>query len=136
MRDLTVTGVQTCALPISGDSIVRDDAPAPFFGARWNPLWGVRIISLGELLSGGPPRDGIPSIDVPKFVSTTEADAFLGPRAPVIHVEVDGDVRAYPIEILIWHEIANDVVGGVPVAVTFCPLCNTAIAYDRRIDGE
>ena len=54
----------------------------------------------------------------------------------MIQFEVNGDVRAYPLDILIWHEIVNDVVGGVPVAVTYCPLCNTAIAYDRRVEGE
>ena len=54
----------------------------------------------------------------------------------MLALEIDGDARAYPVQILIWHEIVNDTVGGVPVAVTYCPLCNSAVAYDRRLDGR
>lgn len=92
-------------------------------------------VPYSEILSGGPPKDGIPAIDEPRFVSVAEADAWLKPQEPVILFQLNGDARAYPIQILIWHEIVNDVVGGVPVTVTFCPLCNTAIAFDRRLDG-
>ncbi len=91
-------------------------------------------VPYSEILSGGPPRDGIPAIDHPRFVTVEEADAWLKPREPVILFMLNGDVRVYPIQILIWHEIVNDEVGGVPVAITFCPLCNTAIAFDRRVD--
>ncbi|MBI3961413.1 MAG: DUF3179 domain-containing protein [Deinococcus sp.] len=85
-------------------------------------------------LSGGPPPDGIPALDAQNlhFVSSEEA-TFLADLEPVILFTLNGDARAYPLQIMTWHEIANDVVGGVPVAVTFCPLCNTAIAYSRRI---
>ena len=88
-----------------------------------------------EILAGGPPRDGIPPIDNPSFVSLEEGDGFLAAREPVIAFETNGDARAYPLQILTWHEIVNDVVGGAPVAVTFCPLCNSAIVFDRRLDG-
>ncbi|MYC06444.1 MAG: DUF3179 domain-containing protein [Chloroflexi bacterium] len=81
------------------------------------------------------PRDNIPSIDVPKFVAPSEA-AWLKDVEPVVSLDIDGDARAYPLQILTWHEIVNDTVGGVPVSVTFCPLCNSAIAFDRRLDGE
>ena len=91
-------------------------------------------IDFDEILSGGPPKDGIPSIDNPKFVPVSEM-ADLGPREPVIGLVINGDARAYPLRILTWHEICNDVVGGVPVLVTYCPLCNSAIVYDRRVDG-
>ncbi len=91
-------------------------------------------INLAELTSGGPPKDGIPAIDHPRFVPL--AQATLLDREPVIGLEINGDARAYPLAILIWHEIVNDTVGGVPVAVTFCPLCNTAIVFDRRVDGK
>ncbi len=91
-------------------------------------------VDYGEIISGGPPKDGIPSIDDPRFVPVAEAD--LPANEPVIGLVIDGDARAYPLRILIWHEIVNDVVGGVPVAVTFCPLCNTGIVFDRRLDGE
>ena len=77
------------------------------------------------------PKDSIPAIDDPAFVSVSEA-AGLGGREPVIAVEIEGDARAYPLRYLTWHEIVNDTVGGVPVAVTFCPLCNSAPTFDRR----
>jgi hypothetical protein len=89
-----------------------------------------------EILSGGPPKDGIPAIDAPQFVSVNEADDWLEPQEPVVLFEIDDDARAYPIQILMWHEIINDAVGGVPVTVTFCPLCNTAIAFERTFDGQ
>jgi len=91
-------------------------------------------IDFAEILSGGPPKDGIPSIDDPVFVPVSEASG-LAPQEAVIGLVIDGDARAYPLRILTWHEICNDVVGGVPVAVTYCPLCNAAIVYDRRVDG-
>ncbi len=85
-----------------------------------------------EILSGGPPKDGIPALSNPKFTTVADKRGIKGAE-PVIAVEV-GDVtpRAYPIRYLMWHEIVNDVVGGVPVAVTFCPLCNSAMTFDRR----
>lgn len=95
-----------------------------------------RSIDLDELIDGGPGKDGIPSIDNPKFVSQDEAAEWLAPNEPVISLEINSEARAYPIQILIWHEIANDELGGVPVAVTFCPLCYSAIVFDRRVDGE
>ncbi|MCP4402064.1 MAG: DUF3179 domain-containing protein [bacterium] len=89
-----------------------------------------------EILSGGPPKDGIPAIDAPKFESVKEADTWLKAVEPVILLNIEEDARAYPMQILVWHEIANDVVGGVPLVVTFCPLCNTAVAFDRRFKGD
>ena len=102
----------------------------------WETDFGARIAPLDELMSGGPGRDGIPPIDEPKFVSQATADGFLDASEPVILLEVNGEARAYPIQVLIWHEIVNDTLGGVPVTVTFCPLCNTAITFDRRVDGD
>ena len=85
-----------------------------------------------EILSGGPPKDGIPAINDPSF-HRVEDERDLAPLEPVITLERDGQpARAYPIRYLTWHEIVNDVVGGVPVAVTFCPLCNSGITFDRR----
>jgi len=82
------------------------------------------------------PQDGIPAIDEPRFVELDEAP-WLDEREPVIAVEMNGEARAYPLQIMTWHEIVNDTIGGTPVAVTFCPLCNTALAFERpRIDGE
>jgi hypothetical protein len=102
----------------------------------WNTNWNRHTIRYDEILSGGVPRDGIPSIDDPQFVDQGEAADWLADNEPVIAVEIDGDARAYPLQILTWHEIVNDTVAGVPVAVTFCPLCNSAITFDRRLNGE
>jgi hypothetical protein len=103
---------------------------------NWKTNWNRRTIEYYELLHGGPRRDGIPSIDDPKFVSPQEASEWLKDNEPVIYFEHDGDARIYPLQILIFHEIVNDVVGDLPVLITFCPLCNSAIVFDRRLDGE
>ena len=85
-----------------------------------------------EILSGGPPKDGIPALDNPGFIPAAR-ETRIGAREPVITVEVRGaEPRAYPIRYLTWHEIVNDTVAGVPIAVTFCPLCNSGITFDRR----
>ncbi len=70
------------------------------------------------------------------FVEPSAASKWLQGAEPVASLEIDGDARAYPLQLLTWHEIINDVVGDVPVSVTFCPLCNSAIAFHRRLDGE
>ncbi|MEM7738289.1 MAG: DUF3179 domain-containing protein [Deinococcota bacterium] len=103
-------------------------------------------IPLNQVFSGGPPPQGIPALGFsgewqgavpasndPVFVSQEDASEWLGEREPVIAFVMNGEARAYPLQVLTWHEIANDVVGGVPVSVTFCPLCNSALAFDRRI---
>ncbi|MGB1252432.1 MAG: DUF3179 domain-containing protein [Candidatus Promineifilaceae bacterium] len=102
----------------------------------WNTDWTRRTISTADILSGGPPRDGIPSIDAPKFVDFSEADQWVVDVEPVIALEINGDARAYPIQVITWHEIVNDVVGDQAVVVTFCPLCNSAIVFDATLDGE
>lgn len=102
----------------------------------WNTNWELHTIDYSEVLSGGPPRDGIPSIDEPTFVSIEAAEAWLAENEPVIALEIDGDARAYPLQILTWHEIVNDTVGGLPVVVTFCPLCNSALVFERTVEGE
>ena len=88
-----------------------------------------------EIFFGGPPRDGIPPIDAPTYATIEEADRSLDPQEPGIFLEVNGEARAYSIQILTRHEIANDELGGVPVAVIFCALCNSALVFDRELDG-
>jgi hypothetical protein len=100
----------------------------------WETDFSKRSVSFDEIASGGPPKDGIPAIDEPTFVAVDAVD-FLEDREPVIALEIGGQARAYPIQILMWHEIVNDRLGGEPISVTFCPLCNTAIVFDRRLDG-
>jgi hypothetical protein len=93
------------------------------------------LVSPDDIVSGGPPPDGIPPVDRPRFQAVGEVD-WLATAEPVAMVELDGQAKAYPLQILLWHEIVNDQVGGVPVAVTYCPLCNTAISFRRPVvDG-
>ncbi|MFO7959873.1 MAG: DUF3179 domain-containing protein, partial [Nitriliruptoraceae bacterium] len=92
-------------------------------------------IDLDRLISGGPPPDGIPPIDDPAFESIDAAAEWLEEDSPVMVVDVDGDVRGYPLAILTWHEIVNDTVGDVPLVVTYCPLCNSALVFERTVDG-
>jgi hypothetical protein len=114
-----------------------EDTPSGLAAARGGDVVGLPdpLVPISELRSGGPPPDGIPPIDDPQFVPVAEVD-FLAENEPVMAVEIGGDARAYPVQILIWHEIVNDTVGGVPLAVTYCPLCNSAVAYDRRVDDR
>lgn len=125
------------AAPPSGEVTTTEDpeeALAVSTGG-WETDFTRHTVPLDEFLSGGPGKDGIPAIDAPRFVSVSEASEFLEAREPVIEVAIDGQARAYPLQILIWHEIANDTLAGTPISVTFCPLCNTSIVFDRRLDG-
>ena len=101
----------------------------------WQTDFSKSTVDLDRVLSGGPPRDGIPSIDDPIFVPIAE-DTALSENEAVIGLSINGDARAYPIRIITWHEIVNDVVGGVPVAVTYCPLCNSSLTFDRRVGDK
>lgn len=89
-----------------------------------------------DIISGGVPRDGIPPIDNPEFDSVDTARDWLQPQSPVVAFSLNGIARAYPLAILTRHEIVNDVVGGEPVAVTFCPLCNSAVVFERTVDDQ
>ena len=93
-------------------------------------------ISLDSIIGGGPPKDGIPSIDKPKFTNIENASTSIGGETFGILIEGETTTRFYPYNILVWHEIVNDEIDGVPLAVTFCPLCGSAIAYERTISGE
>ncbi|MGH9206518.1 MAG: DUF3179 domain-containing (seleno)protein, partial [Acidimicrobiales bacterium] len=93
------------------------------------------LVDPSRILPGGPPPDGIPAIDHPRF-ERADTVGWLGNQEPVLSLQLGGEARAYPVEILIWHEIVNDTIAGVPVAVTYCPLCNTAIAYDRQVGAK
>ncbi len=93
------------------------------------------IVPLDKIKSGGPPKDGIPSIDNPKFVPVSESQ-FVPDTTFVIGLDINGEKRAYPLFIMVWHEIVNDSIGGVPVAVTYCPLCFTNQVFERVIDGK
>ena len=112
-------------------------ATAETTGTEWSKTdFSKKSIDMEEILSGGPPKDGIPAIDHPKFISTDEASRWLHPQEPVIVVQLHGKARAYPLQILIFHEIVNDTFTDTPIAVTFCPLCNASMVFDRRIQGK
>lgn len=113
-----------------------DLGSASFSRAGWRTDFSRCTVPLSDFRGGGPGRDGIPPIDTPKFETLPQAGTWLRSQEPVIFVQVGADARAYPLQILIWHEIVNDEIGGTPVAITFCPLCNTAIVFSRRLDGR
>lgn len=107
-----------------------------FDASGWRTDFAKHSVPLTQFTGGGPPKDGIPAIDNPKFISVTEADRHLRPKDPLTVVASGNQARAYPLEIMIWHEIVNDTFAGLPVAVTYCPLCNSALVFDRRVDGR
>jgi len=117
-------------------TLLPAESPPSRAASEFTTDFSKHTISYGEILSGGPPKDGIPAIDEPVYVDVAEADSWLNPVEPVILVEVGEEARAYPLQVLIWHEIVNDTIGDLPLAVTFCPLCNTAIAFERTFDGQ
>ena len=94
------------------------------------------IVPLNQIASGGPPPDGIPSIDSPKFITVGQAEGFMSDNDLILGVNINGDVKGYPLQIMVWHEIVNDNVGGTPVAVTYCPLCFTNQVFNRTVGGE
>ena len=120
------------ALLLVGAYVVIAPGPA-------NPtpkLGNQQIIPADEIVSGGPPPDGIPPIDHPIFIGAADA-SFLSDQGDwVIGLHYRGEAKAYPLQIMVWHEIVNDVVGGMPIAVTYCPLCYSVDAYVRVIDGK
>lgn len=127
--------VVAAALVLGGQAKAADKAPDWWRAEFPKTDFSKHAVPLTEIFSGGPPKDGIPSIDRPKFV-LAGLHGKLVPTEPVIGLIMNGDARAYPLRILMWHEIVNDEVGGVPVTVTYCPLCNSAIVFDRRVAGR
>lgn len=150
---LLIVVVSSLGIPAAAQNSCDD----PFGGVSTNFSSGYwpqtdfcqHSIDYADVLSGGPPPNGIPPVGFPaqehlaspalpdpQFETVESASAWLQPQSPVVALSLDGEARAYPLAILIWHEIVNDVIGETPVAVTFCPLCNSSIAFDRRVDGE
>ncbi len=102
---------------------------------KWTTNFEKTSINFKEIQSGGPPKDGIAAIVHPKFVNIEKAEDWYDEKEPVIALLLNGEVKAYPLQILLWHEIVNDIIGGVPVVVTFCPLCYSSIVFDRHTKG-
>ena len=121
---------------VAGCFAASAQANPDWWSAEWpNTDFKNHSVAFEEIRSGGPPKDGIPSIDDPKFEVADKIKA-VADNEPVIGFGVGDDMRAYPLAVLMWHEIVNDTVGGVPVSVTYCPLCNAAVVFDRRVDGQ
>lgn len=135
MRSLMVFGVLLAVLGGFVASTCCAQVPR-----GWSQEWprtdfSAHAVPFDEILSGGPPKDGIPSIDKPRLEHISELLTPPLPNEPVMSVEIGGEARAYPLSVLVWHEIVNDTVGGVPVAVTYCPLCNSGVVFRREVDG-
>jgi len=96
--------------------------------------WPELLVDRNEIVSGGPPPDGIPSIDNPQFDAVSKID-WLDEREPVAVVTLGDSTRIYPLQVLIWHEIVNDEIDGQPIVVTYCPLCNSVVAFEGHVDG-
>ncbi len=126
-----------------GMTDMRQAAAVPL---DWKAEWprtdfAKRSVPLSEIKSGGPPKDGIPPIDAPRFERLAKGassgwSSSIADTEPVISLAIDGDARAYPLRVLMWHEIVNDTVASKPVAVTYCPLCNAALVFDRIVEGR
>ena len=131
--------VTLIVIAATGGFFADDAPPAPgqlaFSTKGWRTDFTKHTIPLEDIRGAGPGKDGIPPLDRPTFVSVERANRWMENQNPVIALELNGDVRAYPLQILNWHEIVNDILGGTPVTITFCPLCNSAVAFDRTLDG-
>ena len=112
------------------------DVPREWRKAWPNTDFSRHVVPYSEIVSGGPARDGIPPIDAPAFAPVDRLPDPPPDNMPLMGIEIGGDARAYPLGILIWHEIVNDTVGGVPVTITYCPLCNSGVAFERRVRGS
>ncbi|MCA9882386.1 MAG: DUF3179 domain-containing protein [Anaerolineae bacterium] len=135
---LVLAAVMAFSLPGGQHTSAQSDNCNPGFSTfEWGETdFCNASVDFSEIIAGGPPKDGILALNDPVMESVDVAARWLVDQSPVIAVEIDGEARAYPQAILIRHEIANDVINDVPVAVTFCPLCNSSIVFDRRVDGE
>jgi Protein of unknown function (DUF3179) len=133
--------VLTAALGLAGLERAAAGANPEAWGTEWPRTdFSRHSIPFAEIKSGGPPKDGIPAIDAPRFEKLHDGKASgwaarVDAMEPVISLVLHEDARAYPLRILIWHEIVNDTVAGTPVAVTYCPLCNTALVFERALEG-
>lgn len=132
MRPLRLILSIILAVAATGTTLAE---PSRWAAEGWKTDFSKHSIPFDEILSGGPPKDGIPAIDEPTFVPARSVKA-LGDEEPVIRLAVGETVRAYPLRIMMWHEIVNDVIAGKPLTITYCPLCNSAIVFERTVDGR
>jgi hypothetical protein len=128
--------------PVSSMTFHRAAADPGSWRAEWPRTdFSQHTVPLEEIKSGGPRKDGIPSIDTPRFDQLANGTAAgwaarVGEAEPIISLVIGDDARAYPLSVLIWHEIANDIVGGTPVTITYCPLCNASLVFERTVENR
>jgi len=121
--------------PVSG-SVERDEGPGDREGFFWESSEEPSsTIDISEIISGGPPPDGIPPIEDPVYKSFDDAAEWLSDDSPVMVVRGETETKVYPLAILTWHEIVNDAIDGEPAVITYCPLCNSGLAFEAEIDG-
>ena len=113
-----------------------EDCPPVYAKLEFSTDFTIHNVPYTQIRRGGPSKDGIPAIDEPEYFTILEADIWLKENDPVIFIEVNGDGRAYPLQILVFHEIVNDEIKDVPITVTYCPLCNTGIAFERTLGNR
>lgn len=111
----------------------KESVPSALVLPLDDPLLPPPLVDPARVVSGGPPPDGIPAVDEPRFHRVDDVP-WLAADEPVIALSIGDEHRAYPVQIMVWHEIVNDTIDGTPVTVTYCPLCNSALAFDRRLD--
>lgn len=133
--DLRKSAILFLMVLIGSTAVLAADRRIKSWRVDWKTDFNKTNIAFEEIIEGGPAKNGIPSIDKPVFKATW-AIKDLGEEEPVITVNIKGDVRAYPVRILMFHEIVNDTVGGVPVSITYCPLCNAALTFERTFEGR
>ncbi|MBI4268088.1 MAG: DUF3179 domain-containing protein, partial [Chloroflexi bacterium] len=121
--------------PLSPPPALGEDRPL-FSTFDWKTDFSKHNVPYSEIISGGVGKDGIPPIYAPKFESVHMADTWLTDSDPVAFLQIGEQAHAYPLRILIWHEIVNDQFADVPLVVTYCPLCNTAVVFDARLPGK
>lgn len=137
-----VVAAVVCAVIVGGFTLNMAVGSPDIWRSEWPRTdFTKHSISLAEIRSGGPSKDGIPSIDQPRFerLASGRVSGWLsniGATEPVISLTVEGEVRAYPLRIMIWHEIVNDRIGETAVAVTYCPLCNASLVFNRDVEGQ
>lgn len=133
---VVIAGAFVLGAALSFGADDQDCRPSNLRTVNWTTDFCQSIVDFDEILVGNPVKDGIPAVSDPALESVARAAEWLSRRSPVIAVDIDGDARAYPLAILMWHEIANDEVAGLPIAVTFCPLCNSAVTFARTVAGD
>lgn len=139
---LQPTGTSSIAMereivPLTREDLEKELSEVSFRPGSWpNTDFSLRTVPLKQFSGGGPPKDGIPAVDRPNFESISEGNKWMEDQEPVQAVSINGESKAYPQKILIWHEIVNDVAGDEPISITYCPLCNTSFVYSRKLDGR